>query len=345
MTTDLMNDTTSIDVDPLALDDEATLAFRELDPVTLLDAIDAIGFETDGRISALNSYENRVYSIGLDGGDSVIAKFYRPHRWSNEAIREEHAFCATLLDHDIPVVAPLPDSHGDTLHATGAYRFCLYPRVTGRPPELDDPKQLAAIGRTLALLHQVGDDVCFDHRPDIDAERLGYEAVDYLLDSQHIPDELHSAYEDIASELVERADEVLARTEVDWLSLHGDMHPGNLLWGTDTPLIFDLDDAASGPAVQDLWMFLSGDSGYAQARLDDLLQGYETFRTFDRTETLLIEPLRALRLINYAAWIARRWADPAFQRAFPFFDTDRFWGEHVLNLKEQLATLDEPPLQ
>ncbi len=331
------------DFDPSA--DDATLAFQALDPVTLLDAIDAAGLSCDGRISALNSYENRVYAIGQDNGDQVIAKFYRPHRWTDEAILEEHTFCQTLIDADVPVIGPIEDHTGKTLHSTGVYRFCLYPQAHGRAPELDDPKHLSAIGRTLALLHEVGEHVYFDHRPDIDAERLGFAAIDYLLDSEHIPEDLCNAYEDVATALVEHADETLEDTDVDWLAIHGDMHPGNLLWGADSPLIFDLDDTASGPAIQDLWMFLSGDTGYAQARLDDLLGGYETFRNFDRRELVLIEPLRALRLVNYAAWIARRWKDPAFQRAFPFFDTDTFWGEHILQLKEQMAALDAPPLQ
>lgn len=330
--------------DPSEQDDEATLAFRALDPITLLDAIDATGQLTDGRISALNSYENRVYAIGLDDGSSLVAKFYRPHRWTDASIIEEHEFCQTLLEADIPVIAPLADEQGHTLHTTGVYRFCLYPRVAGRPPELDDPKQLAAIGRTIARMHRVGEHVFFEHRPEIDVQRLGYDAIEYLLNSTHLPDDVYQAYDDIATELIEVVDDRVENTELEWLSIHGDMHTGNLLWGQDTPLILDLDDAASGPAIQDLWMFLSGDRRYSAARLEDLLQGYETFRAFDRRELALIEPLRALRLINYAAWIARRWADPAFPRAFPFFDTRRFWDEHVLSLREQRALLDEPPL-
>ena len=329
---------------PSDREDAATHAFRSLDPITLLDAIDARGFRTDGRISALNSYENRVYEIGLTNGESVIAKFYRPHRWSDASIFEEHEFCHRLVEADIPVVAPLADSRGNTLHSTGLYRFCLFPKVNGRAPELDDFRHLAAIGRTVACLHQVGESVVFEHRPEIDVQRLGYDASDYLLASEHLPDDVYDAYEDVTTELIERVEDAFDNSDVEWLSLHGDMHPGNLLWGQDAPWILDLDDTASGPAIQDLWMFLSGDQAYASARLDDLLQGYETFRTFDRRELELIEPLRALRLISYAAWIARRWEDPAFPRAFPFFDTARFWGEHILSLKEQCAALDEPPL-
>jgi len=262
--------------------DAATHAFRSLDPITLLDAIDATGLSTDGRISALNSYENRVYQIGLTDGESVIAKFYRP-----------------LPRSPTPRAAP-----------------CTRPVYT--------------------------DSACTQKSAVV--ERLGYDASDYLLASEHLPDDLYDAYEDISSELIERVEDVINSCDVAWLSLHGDMHPGNLLWGQDAPWILDLDDAASGPAIQDLWMFLSGDRAYASARLDDLLEGYETFRTFDRRELALIEPLRALRLISYAAWIARRWEDPAFPRAFPFFDTERFWSEHILSLKEQCAALDEPPL-
>lgn len=331
----------SSDADP----DPATLAFQRLDPVTLLDAIDDVGFHTDGRISALNSYENRVYAIGLDSGERVIAKFYRPHRWSDESILEEHGFCHALAAAEIPVVAPLISDTGTSLHSTGVFRFCLYPEVQGRPPELDHPPQLQAIGRTIALIHDIGESIDFVHRPEIEAERLGFAAIDDVLDSGYLPEDLQSVYEDLATDLVSEADAQLVDADLSGLSIHGDMHPGNLLWGSDTPLVMDLDDCAYGPAVQDLWMFLSGNRREAQSQLDDLLLGYETFRPFDRRELSAIEPLRALRLVNHAAWIARRWDDPAFRHAFPFFDSDVFWGEHVLHLKEQHAAFYEPRLE
>ena len=325
---------------------DPTTAFRQLDPHQLLDAIDAGGWRTDGRVSALNSYENRVYAAGLEDGDTVIAKFYRPGRWSDAAILEEHAFCQQLVEHDLPVIAPIADSLGNTLFHAGPFRFCLFPKTGGRPPELDNAEQLGVIGRTLGRLHLVGETGRFAERPRVDAIRLGDEAVDFLEQAAIVPPELRTAYLTLARSLL---DTVHARldglADAAALRIHGDFHPGNLLWGADgTPRLFDFDDCATGPAVQDLWMFISGDRQYAQARLGDLLDGYTEFREFDERELDLIEPLRTLRILHYAAWIGRRWEDPAFQQAFPFFATARFWDEHILSLREQQSALQEPPL-
>jgi len=284
---------------------DPTTAFQGLEPHQILDAIDAVGWQTDGRVSALNSYENRVYSIGLESGDSIVAKFYRPARWEDDAILEEHAFCDALEARDLPVISPLKSAAGQSLHHYGPYRFSVYPRAGGRPPELDNPEQLAVIGRTIGRLHLVSDTFPFQYRPTIDAFRFGDDCADFLLDSDIMP--------------VEQA------------------------WGSDnTPHLLDFDDAASGPAMQDLWMFISGDRQYAQARLADLLDGYHEFRRFDEREIALIEPLRTLRIIHYAAWIARRWKDPAFVKAFPFFAHARFWDEHIQSLREQRVALNEP---
>lgn len=325
---------------------DPALAFRHLDPHQILDSIDAAGWRTDGRVSALNSYENRVYSVGLEDGSSVVAKFYRPARWSDAAIAEEHAFCQRLVEHDLPVIAPLAGSDGQTLMQTGPFRFSLFQRAGGRPPELDNPGQLEVIGRTLARLHRVGEIHDFDHRPWIGPERLGDDSIDFLLDSDTLPVSLVPSYTSLVEELMEIIDECFeAAGDFDELCLHGDFHPGNILWGLDdTPHLLDFDDTGIGPAIQDLWMFVSGDREYAQARLGNLLDGYHQFRDFDLEELSLIEPLRTLRIIHYAAWIARRWEDPAFQQAFPFFASDRFWDDHILSLREQQSALDEPPL-
>ena len=324
---------------------DATVAFQNLDPHTILDSIDSVGWQTDGRVSALNSYENRVYSVGLADNTSIVAKFYRPARWTDASILEEHAFCASLVEHDLPVVAPLKDTNGHTLYRHGPFRFCLFPRSGGRPPELDNPSQLAVIGRTIARLHLVADTHYFEHRPYIDANRLGEDSADYLLNGALMPRDQAVIYESIIDELLDEVHAQMEHYAYHELCLHGDFHPGNILWGSDdTPHLLDFDDTATGPAMQDLWMFISGDRQYAQARLGDLLDGYNEFREFDTREIALIEPLRTLRIIHYAAWIARRWEDPAFGKAFPFFAEPRFWDDHIQSLREQRASLDNPHL-
>jgi len=287
-----------------------------------------------------------VYLIGLTDGSSIVAKFYRPQRWSDDAIFEEHRFCTELEAADLPVISPLGKA-GATLIHVPPFRLCVFPRAGGRPPELDNSEQLTVIGRTLGRLHLVGELRAFEQRPAIDVARLGVESVEHVLRSNQVPMELLSAYEAVVKPLI---DEVRARFDkasaIKQIRIHGDFHPGNILWGADdTPHLLDFDDTAMGPAVQDLWMFLSGDHQYAQARLGDLLDGYTEFREFDERELALIEPLRSLRIVHYAAWISKRWEDPAFQLAFPFFAGNRFWDEHILALKEQRARLDEPVLR
>jgi len=314
--------------------------------VQILDAIDARGWVTDGRVSALNSYENRVYQIGLEDGSSVIAKFYRPERWTDAAILEEHQFCKHLQEYDLPVIAPIADDAGETLLHAGPFRFCLFPRAGGRPPELDNPEQLAVIGRTLGRLHSAGEQTSFKHRPTLSPARLGDESIALLRESDLVPSTSHETYFSLVDHIMPIVHERFNNTSnTAKICIHGDFHPGNILWGADdTPHLLDFDDTVTGPAVQDIWMFVSGDRQYAQARLGDILDGYFEFREFDEDELALIEPLRALRIIHYAAWIAKRWEDPAFKIAFPFFAEARFWDEHVLSLREQFAALEEKPL-
>ncbi len=284
-----------------------------------------------------------MYSIGLEDGQTIVAKFYRPERWSDETILEEHAFCDALVERDLPVITPIKNAEGSSLHYAPPFRFSLYPRAGGRPPELDNPEQLAVIGRTIGRLHLVSENFPFQHRPFIDATRLGDECADYLLDANILPTEQAHIYESVVDDLLPEVHDCLDAADYREISLHGDFHPGNILWGSDnTPHLLDFDDTATGPAMQDLWMFISGERQYAQARLADLLDGYNEFRTFDEREIALIEPLRTLRIIHYAAWIARRWKDPAFVKAFPFFAEARFWDEHIQSLREQRAALDEP---
>lgn len=320
-------------------------AYANLGPDVILDAVETRGYRCDGRFFALNSFENRVYLVGLEQGDSLVAKFYRPRRWSDEAIAEEHAFALELAEHEIAVVAPLAGPGGETLHHHDGYRFALFPRQGGRAPSLEDPAQLEQLGRFLGRLHAVGASRAFRHRATLTVEGMGEASRRWILDSDMLPEYLREAYAETSRDLL---DAVAAcwrdGANVQMLRAHGDFHVGNVLWTDDGPHVVDLDDACMAPSVQDLWLFLSGDRDYRTARLHDLLGGYTMFREFDARELRLVEPLRALRMIYYAAWLARRWTDPAFPRAFPWFNTPRYWEEQVATLAQQRHALEEPPL-
>lgn len=320
--------------------------YKDLSPDTILNAVDQAGYRTDGRILALNSYENRVYQVGVEDGKPLIAKFYRPGRWSDAAILEEHNFTLLLAEQEIPVIPPLRDAGGKSLFEASGFRFALYPRTGGRTPELDNPDHLLQLGRTLARLHNFGAVESFHHRPELTIASFAIEPSRYLLDNSFIPVDLIEAYSSLITDLIQRIEHCFARgSDYRSIRLHGDCHLGNILWDRDAPILVDFDDARMGPAVQDLWMLLSGDRAYMTARLFDLLDGYCEFRDFDPAELRLIEALRTLRMIHYAGWIARRWHDPAFPLAFPWFNTQRYWEDHILSLREQAAMLDEPPLE
>lgn len=321
-------------------------SYQALTPDTVLDAVESAGHRCDGRLLALNSYENRVYQVGREEGPPLVAKFYRPGRWSDEAILEEHAFTLELAEREIPVVPPLRDAAGRTLHRFQGFRFALAPRCPGRAPELDDPDTLRWMGRFIGRIHAVGALGPFEHRPALTVESYGDESLAYLLDHGFIPPDLEPAYRSVAEDVLARVRAAYARAgQVALIRLHGDCHPGNVLWSESGPHFVDFDDCRMGPAIQDMWMLLSGDRGAMTGQLLDFLEGYEEFHDFDPAELHLLEALRTLRLLHYSAWLARRWADPAFPASFPWFNTQRYWQDQVLALREQAALLDEAPLR
>jgi len=321
-----------------------TRPYDGLTPDAVLDALEGIGLRGDGRLLALNSYENRVYQVWMEEGPPLVAKFYRPARWSDEAIHEEHAFVAALADAEIPVVAPIA-SDGETLHRHADFRFAVYPKRGGRAPELEDRHTLEWLGRFLGRLHAVAARAPFVARPALDIATFGEEPRDFLLTHGFIPPDLDAAYRSIVAIALDAVRRSFDRAgNFQALRLHGDCHAGNILWTDDGPHFVDFDDARMGPAVQDLWMLLAGDRADMTRQLGDVLAGYEDFFDFDRRELHLVEALRTLRLIHYAAWLARRWDDPAFPAAFPWFNTERYWQDRILELREQIAAMDEAPL-
>jgi len=323
-------------------------SFFRLGPEQILQAVESLGFECAGQLLALNSYENRVYLVGVESG-SLVAKFYRPNRWSDAAILEEHAFTLELADLDIPAVPPIV-INGSTLFHFQNHRFSLYPLKAGRAPDLESKEQLEQLGRYIGRIHALGETCNFKHRPTLDVHTFGDDSCEFLLENDFIPPELKAAYERVAKDLLDVIELRCESINPKLIRLHGDGHQGNILWeaddyGSGGPYIIDFDDARTGPAIQDLWMFLSGDNAQMNATLDILLTAYTQFHDFDTSELSLIEPLRTLRIMHHAAWMARRWDDPAFKHAFPWFNTQSYWEQHVLILKEQMGAMQEPPPQ
>ena len=320
------------------------MSYSILTPDLILDSLEHAGLRGNGRLLALNSYENRVYQVGMEEGPPLVAKFYRNARWSNDAILEEHAFVKSLYEAEIPVVPPLALA-GKTLHEYGGFRFAVFERRGGRAPELEDMNTLEWMGRFLGRIHAVGRTESYRFRPAIDIASFGIESRDYLLSGNHIPAELLESYESSVNLALEGAQRAFERAgEYRSIRLHGDCHAGNILWTEAGPHFVDFDDSRMGPAIQDLWLLLSGDRADMTRQLTALLSGYEDFCDFDESELYLVEALRTLRLVHYSAWLAKRWEDPAFPLAFPWFGTARYWQDRILELKEQVALMEEMPL-
>lgn len=335
--------------------------YSRLSPDLVLEALDSVGLRGDGRLLQLNSYENRVFQVHLESGEVVVAKFYRPDRWTDAQILEEHDFSRALADAEVPVVAPMTldaadhgvlgaaqiritGSHGSLAHwqsGESVWRFAVTPRKAGRSPELDDPDAVQWLGRFMARVHQVGERQPFLHRRRLTPAVWGWEPRRWLLEQGAVTPSERDGWAAASAEAihaVERQFEAVA--DVPILRLHGDAHPGNILWRPEGPHVVDLDDACMGPAMQDLWMLLPGDTEGARRQMDWLLRGYETIRPFDDRELGLVEALRTLRMLHHMGWLAQRWSDPAFPHAFPFFGSAAYWSEQTTHLREQLLRME-----
>ena len=326
-----------------ANDSATNAAFYQLDPDTLLDALESIGVMAEAALLPLNSYENRVYQCRTEDGEKFVVKFYRPQRWSEQQILEEHQFSLELADDDIPVVAPSL-INGTTLHRYHGFRFAIFANRGGRTPNLDDFDTLTWLGRFIARIHTRGSAQPYQHRLSISVDSYCREPYQFLVDQQFIPDSLKVSMDSVCQPLIDLCEQRMSCwSDIEWLRIHGDCHPSNVMWTPDGPHFVDLDDSRMGPAVQDLWMLITGDEETRTQQRNALLDGYEEFREFDDRELHLIEPLRALRMIHYMGWLANRWDDPSFKHNFPWFNTQRYWEDQLLNLKEQLGTLQNEP--
>lgn len=321
----------------------SAFSFQSLNPDVLYEAIQLAGLQPDSGLTELNSYENRVWSFTARDAQRYIIKFYRPHRWNSDQLREEHAFCCELAAQQIPVVAPLRLQNDETLFHLQDYYYAIYPSIAARQYEMDNLDQLEQTGYFLGALHRAGERTLFRARPSLEPAADLAMAQHILTESTLIPAALKDEFLSATEHVIEK---IKAVWSTDWQPrrLHGDLHAGNLLW-RDGPIFVDQDDSRNGPAIQDIWMLLSGSRQEQQLQLDCLLAGYEAHREFDRRELRLIEPLRAMRMVTYIAWILRRWADPAFPKNFPWIKEEEYWRQQIANLRAQIQALDEPPLQ
>lgn len=318
--------------------------YDALTPDLMLDAVASTGLVPDGHLLALNSYENRVVQVGIDDCAPMVAKFYRPGRWSDAAIAEEHGFGSALATQEIPVVPPWRDSAGTMLFHHAGFRFAIFERRGGRAPEPGDLDQLEWMGRFIGRIHLAGQDALFEHRPSFSVDAMGWTAREQVLGSTLLPQHERSAYADISEQLLRSVDDRLRDVDARPIRLHGDCHHGNILWTDNGPHFVDLDDCRNGPAIQDLWMLLNGDRAEQTLQLSAMLDGYRLFHDLDLRELALIEALRGLRMLHYSGWLAQRWDDPAFPAAFPWASTEHYWSQHVQDLRHQLDAMAQPPL-
>lgn len=323
------------------MNNENQTPYAQLDPNVILDAVESTGFLCTGSLFALNSYENRVYQIGIENAEPLIVKFYRPHRWSSAAILEEHQFSLELAQLEIPIIAPLI-INDQTLHHHHDFRFALFPRRGGRPLELDNSEQLERMGRFIGRLHRVSACQPFQHRIQLNTQSYGQEPYEVLIEHSFIPDYIKPNFCKTVETALEKIKRIFKYVgQVDQIRLHGDCHAGNVLWSESGPHIVDLDDCLMGPAIQDIWMLLSGEPKNMDVQLEKILQGYCEFHYFNPRERHLIEALRTLRMLHYSGWLAKRWTDPAFPLSFPWFNTPVYWQNQMANLNEQIELLDQ----
>lgn len=322
------------------------LDYNDLTPDAVINAVESLGFLSDARIFPLNSYENRVYQVGIEEQDPVIVKFYRPQRWTDAAILEEHAYSQTLTDLELPAVPPMKALDGKTLHYYDGYRFALFRRQGGQAPEQDDFDQLLWLGRLLGRMHQASGNTLFESRPTLTVERMITESANFLLANSFIPKYLQDRYQELIAQFTQKFDALLLSIAPKIIRCHGDCHIGNIIWHRETgPWFVDFDDCQNAPAIQDLWMLLAGSRPEQIAQLSELIDGYEEFCEFDRRELQLIEPLRTMRMIQYSGWLAKRWDDPAFPKLFTWFNTEHYWQDHVASLHEQAMILGDEPFR
>ena len=325
-------------------DDDNVTPYYRLNPEQLIRIIESIGLICDGHLQALNSYENRVYQVGIEDSLPLITKVYRPGRWTDEQILEEHSFALGIAAEEIPLIPPMV-INGQTLHEHDGFRFAMFERRGGHAPELDQKETRTWLGRFLGRIHAIGAEKPFKYRPALTIDSFARQPVEELLEGQWLPPHLETAFSSLTSDLITSIEASYERAgKFTNIRLHGDCHPGNILW-RDGPLFVDLDDCRSGPAIQDLWMLLSGDAWEMAEQMKDVLEGYTQFHHFNRRELNLVEALRTMRMLHHAAWLAKRWQDPAFPIAFPWFGEPRYWEDLVLGLREQLGRMQEEPIQ
>lgn len=329
---------------PGTVNDPLAHPYESLTPDVVMDAVESLDLLTDQRVFALNSYENRVYQVGLDEAQPIIVKFYRPQRWTRDAILEEHQFSQELKDAELSVVAP-SEINGQTLHHYKGFDFAIFPRQGGYAPEIESLDTLFRLGNTVGRIHQISSAKTFEHRRSMTIQQWATDNRRYLLEHSFLSPSLKPAYETLSADLILRMEEIWQKIEFSPIRLHGDCHIGNILWRDDCAHFVDFDDCIMGPAIQDIWLFLSGDRMQQTSQLMEFIEGYEEFYEFDPRQLRLVETLRTLRMMNYATWLARRWQDPAFPMHFPWFNTERYWSEHILELREQFAKLDEEPIK